>query len=109
MGFKKKYKIVTFIPEKYADKIAFAMAGAGAGRIGNYSVCTFRVKGTGTFVGGRGTNPRIGRKGKFESVREVRLEMICDKRNLNRAIDEMLSVHPYEEPAYEVYEVMVKK
>lgn len=109
MGFVKKYKIVTFVPEKYTDRIAFAMADAGAGKIGDYSVCTFRIKGTGTFIAGEGTNPRIGRKGKYERVQETRLEMICDRKNLSKAVDKMLTVHPYEEPAYEVYEVMVKK
>lgn len=108
MKFKKKYKIVTFVPPSASDRITFAMAKEGAGKIGGYTVCSFRMKGTGTFKGGKTTKPAVGRKGKFEKTQEVRLEMICNKKNLKNAVNKMLSVHPYEEPAYEIYEVLVK-
>lgn len=101
----KRLKITVFVPEEFADRLTFAMASAGAGIIGKYSVCSFRAKGTGTFKGGKGTNPAVGVKGKFEKVNEVRLEMVCDAKNLDIAIDSMLEVHPYEEPAYDIYEV----
>jgi len=102
----KKYKIVVFVPFENTDELTFAMASAGAGRIGNYSVCSFRMKGVGTFMGVDGSNPVIGSKGKFEMAEEVRLEMICDKRDLKNAIERMYEVHPYDEPAFEIYEVL---
>jgi hypothetical protein len=108
-SFEKKYKIVVFVPEQDVDKITFAMANAGAGRIGDYTVCSFRSKGTGTFKGGSSSNPSIGKKRKFEKVKELRLEMLCDKKSLNNALDKMLAIHPYEEPAYEIYEVLVER
>jgi hypothetical protein len=106
--FEKKYKIVVFVPPDETDRLTFAMAKEGAGKIGNYTVCSFRMQGTGTFEGGSSANPRVGKKGKFEKVKEVRLEMLCDEKYLNNAVDKMLAVHPYEEPAYEIYEVLVK-
>lgn len=102
----KKYKIVVFVPEKNADSVAFSMADSGAGKIGDYTVCSFRSRGVGTFRGGKSTNPAVGKKGKFEKVEEIRLEMICDELQLDKAIEKMLAVHPYEEPAYEIYEVI---
>lgn len=106
--YNKKHKIVVFVPHKNADELAFAMASAGAGNIGNYSVCTFRTKGVGTFLGGKGSNPKAGKKGRFEMVDEVRLEMVCDSSNLDKAIDKIYQVHPFEEPAYEVYDITVR-
>ncbi|MCI0448798.1 MAG: hypothetical protein L0Y79_03300 [Chlorobi bacterium] len=108
-SYIKKYKIVVFVPPDKADSISFAMASAGAGVIGNYTVCSFRTKGTGTFKGGEDSSPSVGKKGRFEKVSEIRLEMICSKEKLDSAIGEMLKVHPYEEPAYEIYEVIVWK
>jgi hypothetical protein len=102
----RKYKIVVFVPQEKTDEITFAMASAGAGIIGNYTVCSFRMKGVGTFMGEKGSNQVIGEKGKFEMTEEVRLEMICSRKNLNDAIKRMYEVHPYDEPAFEVYEVL---
>ena len=42
-------------------------------------------------------------------VEEVRLEMICEEACLNDAIDSLYEIHPYEEPAYEIYPVMVRE
>lgn len=105
--FETKYKIVVFIPLKKADELTFAMASSGAGNIGNYSVCSFRTKGTGTFRGGKNSKPAIGRKGKFEQVEEVKLEMLCSLKDLAEVTRSVYDVHPYEEPAIEVYELMV--
>ena len=104
--FEKKHKIVVYIPENSVTEVIHAMSSAGAGRIGDYTVCSFRVKGKGTFKGGKNTKPVIGTKGKFEIVEEVRLEMVCNKENLQDALDKMLDVHPYEEPAYEIYDII---
>jgi hypothetical protein len=106
--YNRKHKIVVFVPLKKADELTFGMASAGAGTIGNYTVCSFRVKGAGTFLGGKGSNPKAGKKGKFEIVEEIRLEMICDRKNLDNVIDKIYEVHPYEEPAYEIYDVTVR-
>jgi len=101
-----RYKINVFCPESQIEKISKAMSLAGAGIIGKYSECSFRLKGMGTFKGGKGTNPNIGKRGKLEYADEIRLEMICDLENLNNTINAMLKIHPYEEPAYDIYEVM---
>jgi|SRR4030095_1713216 len=105
----RKYKIVVFVPVKNVKRLTFRMARAGAGVIGNYRVCSFRVKGTGTFKGGKGSNPRIGRKGRFETTEEIRLEMICPKKDVDRVIDTVYKYHPYDEPACDIYEIMVRE
>jgi hypothetical protein len=106
--FHSKYKIAVYSPVNTADELSFQMAAAGAGIIGNYTVCSFRTKGVGTFIGSKKSSPSIGKKGKFEMVEEVRLEMICEEAFLNDVIDSIYSVHPYEEPAYEIYPVMIR-
>lgn len=99
----QEVKIVTFVPASEVEKVRGALATAGAGIIGRYEVCSFAAPGTGTFRGDESTNPTIGRKGEFQAVDEVRLEMVCARRALALALTTLRQFHPYEEPAVDVY------
>jgi len=106
--FARKYKIVVFVPLKNADELTFKMAASGAGNIGKYSVCSFRTNGIGTFLGSPSSNPKVGKKGRFEMVEEIRLEMICEQKELDSVINTVYKFHPYEEPVCEIYPVIVR-
>lgn len=103
-----QYKLVTFIPEQFAGNLIDKLSEAGAGRIGNYTHCSYQLKGKGTFFGLENTNPTIGEKGRLEEVEEIRLEMIFEKWNLNKVLKALLTNHPYEEPAYDIYPLQNK-
>ncbi len=103
-----QFKLVVFVPENYLEKVSDAVFSAGAGVIGEYSNCSFRVKGKGTFKGSEKTNPVIGTKNIFEKIDEIRLEFIVDEWNLNKVINALINAHPYEEPAYDIYAVKNK-
>jgi putative NIF3 family GTP cyclohydrolase 1 type 2 len=45
----------------------------------------------------------VGERQKLETVSEVRLEMVCPKSALARVAEVMRDVHPFEEPAWDVY------
>lgn len=96
-------KIVVFVPESDLSSVSNAMFKAGAGHIGEYSECSFRIQGTGTFHGSESTNPTIGTKGQREEVAEQRLELICPERRVDAVLKAMIQAHSYEEPAYDVY------
>ncbi|HUI31841.1 MAG TPA: Nif3-like dinuclear metal center hexameric protein [Candidatus Acidoferrales bacterium] len=100
------FKIVVFVPASHSDKVREAMAKAGAGRIGNYYDCSFVAEGKGSFVPTADALPYVGQTGRFERVDEHRLEMIVEKSLVGPAVNEMLKVHPYEEPAYDIYPLM---
>lgn len=104
----QQVKIVTFVPPEDVDKIRGALATAGAGIVGKYTVCSFSLEGNGTFFGGEDSNPAAGKAGRLESVREVRLEMVCSKAALALAIQTLEQFHSYEEPPVDVYELMAK-
>jgi dinuclear metal center YbgI/SA1388 family protein len=103
-----EFKLVVFVPETEIEKVAEAMFQAGAGRIGNYERCSFRIPGTGTFFGNDSANPAIGEKGKLETVQEIRLEVIVPNSKLNAVIAAMRAAHSYEEPAFDVYPLKAK-
>ncbi len=96
-------KIVVFVPEKDLHQVSDAMFAAGAGHIGQYSQCSFRIPGTGTFFGSQASNPTLGQKGRLEEVGEFRLEVICPEEVVHRVVAALRKVHSYEEPAYDVY------
>lgn len=98
-------KFVVFVPASHTDHLAEAMAASGAGTIGNYSACSFRSEGMGTFFAGAGTTPAAGQAGSVNREAEVRLEMIAPATRKDAVAAALVAAHPYEEPAYDVYPV----
>lgn len=96
-------KLVVFVPVKDVEKVSSAIFKAGGGVIGEYSNCSYRLDGEGTFKGTEKSNPAVGKKGKQESVIETRLEVLVDEWKMKNVISEMVKAHPYEEVAYDVY------
>ena len=102
----KTVKIVVTVPESHADIVREAMGKAGAGKVGNYSFCSFSVKGTGRFLPNEKAKPHIGQAGRLEEVTEERIEVTCDQDILENVIKAIKSVHPYEEIALDIYPLL---
>lgn len=98
-------KVVTFVPDEAVEVVAAAMAAAGAGVIGNYRACSFRSQGMGAFLAGEGTSPVVGKVGEPNREPEMRLEMVAPAAIWPKVVAALVAAHPYEEPAYDVYEV----
>lgn len=103
----KRYKIVVYVPESHGEALRQAMGDAGSGVIGNYSHCSFTIRGTGRFKPKAGANPAIGEIGKLEAVEEERIETVCSPERLKDVLAAIRRVHPYEEPAIDVYPIEV--
>lgn len=101
-GKQKLNKIATFCPESSAEVVSEAMFEAGAGNIGNYDKCSFRIKGTGTYRPLEGSDPYIGERNTLHKETETRLEMIVPIDLTNKVVNAMKLAHPYEEVAYDV-------
>jgi dinuclear metal center YbgI/SA1388 family protein len=99
----RQCKIVILTPDADLQRVSDAIFAAGAGQIGQYRECSFRLAGTGTFFGSEATNPTVGQKGRREEVSEWRLEALCPEANVERVIAAMRQAHSYEEPAFDVY------
>lgn len=103
---EREVKIVTFVPVDRVDQLRAALGTAGAGGMGKYKLCSFSVEGEGTFLPMEGSQPAIGKPGMLERVRERRLEMVCSKRALPLVIETLRQFHPYEEPAFDIVELV---
>ncbi|WP_163717205.1 Nif3-like dinuclear metal center hexameric protein [Mangrovibacterium lignilyticum] len=96
-------KLVTFIPTEQAQSVQQAVFEAGAGHIGNYDSCGFSLNGEGSFRGNENTNPFVGEKGELHTEKEVRFETIFPANKQRNVISALLSAHPYEEVAYDIF------
>jgi dinuclear metal center YbgI/SA1388 family protein len=96
-------KVVVFVPDKDLNRVADALFAAGAGRIGEYRECSFRLAGIGTFFGSAAANPTIGQKGRREEVNEWRLEAVCPASCVEAVVAAIRRAHSYEEPAFDIY------
>ncbi len=93
-------KLVIFIPEENKSEVLKSIHNAGGGNIGNYSECSFSVKGKGEFTPNELSNPSIGKKGVHEQVNEVRTEVIFETHKWNDIKSAFAKSHPYDEVAY---------
>jgi hypothetical protein len=97
--------LVIYVPTEAAEAVRQAIGGAGAGRLGNYSHCSFSLEGTGRFTPLQGANPTIGAVDAPEEVPETRIEAIYPRFRRNAVVDAALSAHPYETPAFMTFPV----
>ncbi len=97
---------MVFVPAEALDRVRDAVFAAGAGRIGDYERCSWYAEGTGTFLGGEGTSPTLGERGREERVPELRLETVFPADRHDEVVAALRRAHPYEEPAFDVYPLL---
>ncbi len=102
----ERVKLVVFVPQSHADAVRRAMGDAGAGRIGQYSHCSFSAEGIGRYMPQAGAQPAIGKVGKLEAVEEERIECVCERAQAKAVIAAIRAVHPYEEVALDIYPLL---
>ncbi|MBN2803968.1 MAG: NGG1p interacting factor NIF3 [Deltaproteobacteria bacterium] len=101
------YKLVLFVPASHKESVKDALFEAGLGKYKNYDSCCFETKGEGQFRPLLGSNPFKGDAGILEKAEEYKIEMLCDDSLVKTAIEVIKLIHPYEEPAFELYPVRI--
>jgi hypothetical protein len=99
------YKLCFFVPASHIEAVKAAVFATGAGRIGDYDSCCWQVLGQGQFRPLAGSQPFIGEQGQVETVAEYRVELVCEDALIAQAVAAMKQAHPYEEPAYDVWQL----
>lgn len=99
------YKLVFFVPATHCEQVKSAVFAAGAGGQGHYGHCSWQVLGQGQFLPLEGSQPFIGGRGQLEVVDEYRVETLCAEDCIHDVVTALKKAHPYEEPAYEIYQL----
>ncbi|EGV44167.1 Nif3-like dinuclear metal center hexameric protein [Bizionia argentinensis JUB59] len=98
-------KLITYAPSAEASTIREALFKAGAGSIGNYDNCSFNLEGTGTFRGGKDSDPTKGKKLENHSEAETQISVTFPKHLETQILKALFTTHSYEEVAYEVVSI----
>ena len=99
------YKLNFYVPESHLELVKSVLFAEGAGHYKMYDQCCWQVRGEGQFRPLPDSLPHLGQVNQLEKVVEYKVEMICTGAVIEKAVRTLLSVHPYEEPAYEVYKI----
>lgn len=99
------YKLEFYVPETHLKSVNKAIFKAGAGRIGSYDCCAWLTMGKGQFRPLKGSNPFLGKQDKIKTIKEYKVEVICENNQIKDVIDALKSSHPYETPAYQYWQV----
>lgn len=99
-------KITIHTPEKFTKIILETANKSGAGLIGDYDFCSFITKGIRTFRPLPGANPTVGEVNEINYVPEDKIEFICPDEFVNLCIKNMKKIHPYQEMAYDIVEIL---
>lgn len=92
-----------YVPNDYSEQLKEALFSAGAGNIGFYDECSFKIEGNGTFRPIKGSNPFSGQQNVRENADENMISVIFEAYKQSNIIAAMKEVHPYEEVAHQIY------
>lgn len=101
----QRVKICFYVPVEDCERVKAALFAAGAGHIGAYDCCAWQTLGEGQFRPLAGSHPSVGKLNVIEKIAEMKVEMICAQACIQKVVAALKSTHPYEEPAYEVWEL----
>ena len=99
-------KLCVYIPASHLEAVKQALFNAGGGRIGNYDCCAWQVLGAGQFKPLAGATPTLGHFGQIEQVNEYQVEMVLADECLKPVLAALKKAHPYEEPAFGVFQML---
>ena len=103
------FSLIFYVPETHLEIVKNALFEKGAGRYEKYDRCAWQVRGQGQFRPLAGSNPFLGREGAVEQVDEYKVEVLCGESVIAAVLEELVRVHPYEEPAYMVCPLLTAK
>ena len=95
-------KLTTYVPNEYTDLVLNSLHEAGAGKIGNYSNCSFSAEGEGRYLGNEKSNPKIGNKEEITKTSEILISLVFPSFRRKKIIESLINSHPYESVAYEI-------
>ncbi|MDR2348994.1 MAG: Nif3-like dinuclear metal center hexameric protein [Deltaproteobacteria bacterium] len=102
----KYLKLVLFLPTSFDSReLMKAVFATGAGTLGDYDRCFYKVGGKGHFRALENASPFVRSKSSSDAFEEDRVEILMDPSQKDKVTKAIMAHHPYEEPAYEFYEV----
>ncbi len=102
---EKFLKLIVYTPLDFCQIIKDSINSLNTDIYDNYDYCFFETEGNGFFRPQEKANPYLGTRNQISQIPEVKIETIILKRNLAKIIKKIKEVHPYEEVAYDIFEL----
>ncbi len=100
------YMLCFHVPDTHIEEVKKAIFTAGAGKIGDYDCCSWQVLGQGQFKPLEGSNPYIGDINQIKTVKEYKVETVCDEQYIHEVVHALKKAHPYETPSYQIWPLL---
>ena len=97
--------LVVYCPSSHSKVLKEALFDSGAGNIGDYNKCSFTSSGIGTFLPNDGADPFVGEVGQLHMEKEDKIEVVYLIKDELNILYAMKQTHPYEEIAYQTYQL----
>jgi hypothetical protein len=96
------YRLEFYVPESHLESVKQALFAVGAGKVGNYDCCAWQTEGQGQYRPLPSSQAFVGEVHRLETVKEFKVEMVCEKACLKQALATLKQTHPYEEVAFAI-------
>lgn len=95
-------QLQVYVPSDFATPLTEALFTAGAGKIGFYDECAFKIIGVGSFRPLAGAQPFLGDVNTREIVSEHMISVVYESHQRSNILKAMRASHPYEEVAHQI-------
>ena len=102
----KVFRFSVYIPAGILDDMMDALTASIKSPCPGYERAFSYVPVTGTWRALEGSNPYRGDVGEIEVAEELRLDFIVLEKDLKTAVSTIRDIHPYEEPAIDITEMI---
>ena len=96
------FKIAVYIPEEFVKELTEKINCSMAPIYSGYDMTFSMTDVTGTWRPLEGSHPYRGNKNELSIADEIKVEFAVRESDLERVIETIVSVHPYEEPAIDI-------
>ena len=98
----KYCKIEVYIPQTHLSLLQHVLREVDAGHIGNYDSCLSYSEVTGCWRPLEGSCPYNGKINVLSSETQLKADVVCLMNDVDKTIDAIKTVHPYEVPVINV-------
>ncbi len=95
-------KLEIFIPQTHLTQLQTALQNVDAGHIGNYDSCLSYSEVIGTWRPLQNARPYLGKQNEISQEIELKVEVRIKIDDLEKTIQAIKNIHPYETPVINI-------
>lgn len=99
-------KLAVYIPQTHTNRLLELLEELDLKFSEGYTACSFVNSGVGRFKPLAQANPYLGSKNSVASVLEDKVEFLIPQNRVQEIIERIKNIHPYEEMAYDCYQLL---